>query len=51
MYDLMRACWNLADYNRPTFRDISLYLQRKTPTNFHLTTQDSKQSLTRLTTC
>jgi len=50
MYDLMRACWNLADYNRPTFKDISLYLQRKTPTNFELN-QDRKQSLTRLTTC
>ena len=29
IYDLMRECWNREDVQRPTFREIHMFLQRK----------------------
>lgn len=29
IYDLMLECWRREDFERPTFREISLFLQRK----------------------
>ena len=29
MYDLMCECWNRQESVRPTFREISMFLQRK----------------------
>lgn len=29
MYDLMMTCWNRNDTQRPTFREIHMFLQRK----------------------
>ena len=29
IYDLMRGCWNLEPAERPTFREICMFLQRK----------------------
>ena len=29
IYDLMKTCWNRDDSQRPTFREIHMFLQRK----------------------
>lgn len=29
IYDLMRECWNRDEIQRPTFREINMFLQRK----------------------
>ncbi len=29
IYDLMRECWNTEEADRPTFREIHMFLQRK----------------------
>ncbi|XP_067940716.1 discoidin domain-containing receptor 2-like [Watersipora subatra] len=50
IYELMLACWNHDDFNRPTFENITTFL-RGSPLGQPMLLRDQKMSMTRLTTC
>ncbi|KAK7504484.1 hypothetical protein BaRGS_00004350, partial [Batillaria attramentaria] len=48
IYDLMRECWNRQESERPTFREIHMFLQRK---NMGYNPQDEKLSQIQVPIC